>query len=163
MESAQAGAEQFVSLLDPTDTFSFLAFNADPGWVVQGVPLATAREAALQGIRGVFPDGGTALYDSIALAYERKLEEVRKDPGRIAAIVVLTDGEDTDSRTSLDELLKRIRPGSESRGVRVFTIAYGREAKKQVLKSIADATQARFYEGNPSNIRTVFREISTFF
>jgi Ca-activated chloride channel family protein len=163
MESARAGAEQFVALLDPADSFSFLAFNNDPGWVVQGVALGTAREQALQGIRGVFPDGGTALYDSIALAYERKLEEIRKDPGRIAAIVVLTDGEDTDSRMALGELLGRIRPGSESRGIRVFTIAYGRGAKKQVLKAIADATQARFYEGNPSNIRTVFREISTFF
>ena len=32
-----------------------------------------------------------------------------------------------------------------------------------VKEKIADATQARFYQGNPGNIRTVFREISTFF
>lgn len=163
MENAQGGAEQFVDLLDPADTFSFLAFNATPGWVVQEAPLGSARDSILRSVRGIFPDGGTALYDSIAAAYAQKLEAVRKDPGRIAAIVVLTDGEDTDSRLSLDGLLRQVRPASESQGIRVFTIGYGRGAKKAVLQAIADATQARFYEGNPSNIRTVFRDISTFF
>jgi Ca-activated chloride channel family protein len=45
----------------------------------------------------------------------------------------------------------------------VFTIGYGREANQDVLRAIADATQARFYAGTPANIRTVFRDISTFF
>ncbi len=163
MENAQAGAEQFVDLLDPRDSFSFLAFNNQPGWVVEGADLGAAREQVLQSLKGVFPDGGTALYDAISAAYARKLEEIRRHPGQIAAIVVLTDGADTDSRLSLENLLRQIRPASESQGIRVFTIGYGSGAKKQVLKAIADATQARFYEGNPSNIRTVFREISTFF
>ncbi len=163
MENARAGAEQLVQLLDPEDTFSFLPFNARPVWVVEGAKLGQAREQVLETVRGIFPDGGTALYDSIAMAYDRKLAEVRRDPGRIAAVVVLTDGEDTDSQTSLDDLLRKVRAGSEGPGVRVFTIAYGGSSKKAVLQTIADATQARFYEGNPSNIRTVFREISTFF
>jgi Ca-activated chloride channel family protein len=163
MENAKAGAQQFVELLDGEDTFSFLAFNAQPSWVVEGVKLAEARPQVLQTLGGIFPDGGTALYDSIAAAYDRKLEEIRRDPGKIAAVVVLTDGEDTHSRLALEGLLRRIRSGSEARGVRVFTIGYGGSSQKAVLQAIADATQARFYEGTPSNIRTVFREISTFF
>lgn len=165
MVNAQAGAGQFLELLDPSDSFSFLAFNATPTWVLQGAAIGPSRSQAAQALQGVFPDGGTALYDAIALAYDQKLAEVRKDRGKIAAIVVLTDGEDTDSRMSLDELLKRFRGAGEGegQGVRVFTIGYGREAKRGVLQAIADATQARFYEGNPSNIRTVFRDISTFF
>jgi len=163
MENAQAGADQFLTLLDPSDTFSFLTFNASPAWVVQGVSLGQARPSLSQALHGVFPDGGTALYDAIALAYDQKLDEVRKDPGKIAAIVVLTDGADTDSRLSLRELVEKIRGGGESRGVRVFTIGYGKEARKDVLKSISDATQGRSYEGDPTNIRAVFRDISTFF
>lgn len=163
MTNAQAGAEQFLALLDPADSFSFLAFNATPAWVIQGAQLGPSRPQISQALRGVFPDGGTGLYDAIALAYDQKLAEVRKDPGKIAAIVVLTDGEDTDSRLRLDELLQKVRAGGESRSVRVFTIGYGKEARKGVLQAIADATQARFYAGNPSNIRTVFRDISTFF
>ena len=52
---------------------------------------------------------------------------------------------------------------NERNTIRVFTIGYGKDAVKDVLKSIADATQAKFYEGNPENIQSVFREISTFF
>ena len=163
MENAKAGAQQFVQLLDGEDLFSFLAFNATPTWVVQEAKLGEARAQVLQTLDGIFPDGGTALYDAIAAAYDRKREELRQDRGRIAAIVVLTDGEDTDSRTTLEDLLRRLRTGGETQGVRVFTIGYGGGAKKEVLQAIADATQARFYEGTPANIRTVFREISTFF
>lgn len=167
MENARVGAQQFVELLDGEDTFSFLAFNARPVWIMEGVKLGEARPQVLQTLGGIFPDGGTGLYDAIAAAYDRKLEEARRgtgsNAGKIAAIVVLTDGDDTDSQLSLEDLLRKIRANGESRGVRVFTIAYGGGAKKTVLQAIADATQARFYEGNPSNIRTVFREISTFF
>jgi Ca-activated chloride channel family protein len=163
MVNAQAGADQFLKLLDPADSFSFLTFNATPAWVIQGVQLGQSRDQVSQVLRGVFPDGGTALYDAIALAYDQKLAEVRKDPGKIAAIVVLTDGEDTDSRLSLRELAQKLRARGESQGVRVFTIGYGSGARKDVLQSIADATQARFYAGTPANIRTVFRDISTFF
>jgi Ca-activated chloride channel family protein len=76
---------------------------------------------------------------------------------------VLSDGEDTDSALALDALLRQIGSGAERQGVRVFTIGYGEGAHRDVLERIADATQARFYQGNPGNIRTVFREISTFF
>jgi Ca-activated chloride channel homolog len=163
MENAKAGAQQFVELLDGEDFFSFLAFNASPAWVVEEVTLGEARPKVLQALDGIFPDGGTALYDAIATAYDRKAEELRRDPGRIAAIVVLTDGEDTNSQMTLEGLLRRIRAGGESQGVRVFTIGYGGSSRKDVLQAIADASQARFYEGTPANIRTVFREISTFF
>src|SRR5262249_55612753 len=113
MTNAQAGADQFLTLLDPADSFSFLTFNATPSWVVQGVPLGPSRDQVSQALHGVFPDGGTGLYDAIALAYDQKLAEVRKDRGKIAAIVVLTDGEDTDSRLTLNELLAKVRAGGE--------------------------------------------------
>jgi len=63
----------------------------------------------------------------------------------------------------LNELMERIKYNGETRAIHVFTIAYGRDAKKDILQQIADATQAKFYEGTPQNIVEVFRDISTFF
>jgi Ca-activated chloride channel family protein len=103
------------------------------------------------------------LYDAIAMAYRDEMAFEEKNPGRIAAIVVLTDGEDRDSHMPLDELLKLIQFDNEHHTIRVFTIAYGGDARKDILKQIADATQAKSYEGNPQNIRTILRDISTFF
>ena len=45
----------------------------------------------------------------------------------------------------------------------MFTIGYGADAKRDELQAIAEATQGRYYEGKPENIREVFKEISTFF
>jgi Ca-activated chloride channel family protein len=78
-------------------------------------------------------------------------------------VVVLSDGADRNSATTLDALLKKIRFDNEGRSIRVFTIGYGSDAKAQELQTIADATQGRYYEGKPENIREVFKEISTFF
>jgi Ca-activated chloride channel homolog len=161
--NARAGAEQLVTLLDPADTFSLLTFSNEARWAVRDASLAEARAGVVETVRGLFAGGGTALYDSIAEAYRHSLGNARKHPDRIAAVVVLTDGEDTDSSLPLNVLLARIRSDGERQGVRVFTIGYDEGAQGEVLESIADATQARFYAGNPGNIRTVFREISTFF
>jgi Ca-activated chloride channel homolog len=160
---ARDGAQQLVALLDAEDTFSFLPFNNELAWAARNVSLANARQAVSDRIGGVFASGGTALYDAIASAYNFEEEKARKDRGRISAVVVLTDGEDTDSQMRLADLLAKIRGDAERGGVRVFTIGYGRDANRKVLESIAEASQARFYEGTPENIRSVFREISTFF
>ena len=123
--------------------------------------MKTGREELTKRIEGLFANGGTALYDAIDGAYQHLL--ANRQPDRISAIVVLTDGEDTDSRIKLPALLDRIRFDHETKTLRVFTIKYGSEASGKVLKEIADATQARFFEGKPENIREVFKEIATFF
>jgi Ca-activated chloride channel family protein len=161
--NAKAGAAQLISLLDPEDSFSFLPFNDRLAWAVENLALASARPRAQETLNGVFASGGTALYDAIAAAFDHQQESAAKDPGRIAAVVVLTDGEDTDSTLKLEALLAKIRAGSESHPIPVFTIGYGRDANRSVLERIAAATGARFYVGNPENIRSVFTEISTFF
>jgi Ca-activated chloride channel family protein len=161
IDNAKAGAEQLLTLLDAEDRFSFLPFNAKATWAAEDLRLADARDRARSTLAGVFADGGTALYDAIAEAWQRA--RPRSGPGRITAIVVLSDGEDTDSRTTLPDLLRALNSGREGGGVRVFTIGYGRGAQSKVLEAIAEATHARSYKGTPENIRTVFREISTFF
>lgn len=60
----------------------------------------------------------------------------RADTGRINAIVVLTHGQDTNSRIDLDSLKRELRAPDESNDplqVRVFLIVYG-EASPQALK-----------------------------
>jgi Ca-activated chloride channel family protein len=162
IENAKAGAAQLLTLLDPEDRFSFLPFNSQSTWAGEGLKLADAREKLTGTVSGIFANGGTALYDAIEEAYDHAT--ARRENGRIAAIVVLSDGADTHSSIKLRSLVDKLRGGSESgTGVRVFTIGYGRDAERGVLEPIAEATRGRYYEGNPANIRTVFREISTFF
>jgi Ca-activated chloride channel family protein len=162
IQHAREGARQLVNLLSDSDTFALLPFNSDVAWAIQDAVLKDGRAQALSTIDSLFAQGGTRLYDSIDLAYQHCLAG-HQNENKILAVVVLTDGADTESAMTLKDLMSRIRYDGETHTIHVFTIAYGRDAKKDILTGIADATQAKSYEGTPQNIVDVFRDVSTFF
>ncbi len=163
IQSARPGAQELIRMLDDRDTFRMMPFSDKVFSVAPARPLKEIRLRAMSDAGSLIANGGTALYDAIASAYREQMAKAAQNADRISAIVVLTDGADTDSGLKLNQLLDEIRFDSEKRTIRVFTIGYGQDAQKDVLKKIADATQAKFYEGKPENIREVFKDISTFF
>jgi Ca-activated chloride channel family protein len=160
LSAAQAGAKQLVSLLSDKDDFSLLPFNTVPAWASTDKPVATQRKVSDDAIDSLFAGGGTALYDAVDQGYAHLLE---RPSDHIRALVVLTDGEDNKSSDTLDQLLAKIHADPETHTIRVFTIAYGHDARRDVLQQIANATQGKAYDGTPTNIVEVFRDISTFF
>jgi len=162
MQNAREGAKQLVSMLDDSDTFSLLPFSTRMNWAFQDLPVSTQRQKAEDTIASLFADGGTELYDSIDAAYKHLLDKGSKND-QIRAVVVLTDGADTESTEKLEDLLQHIQQNSEQRPISIFSIAYGNDARRDVLQKISESTQARMYEGTPKNIVEVFRDISTFF
>jgi Ca-activated chloride channel homolog len=160
MVAAKSGAKQLVSLLNDKDDFSLLPFNTTPAWASEDKPAVQGRKLSDDAIDSVFPQGQTALYDAVDQGYAHLLQQ---PADHIRALVVLTDGEDNMSSESLQQLLAKIHPDAETHTIRVFTIAYGHDARRDVLQQIADSTQGKAYDGTPTNIVEVFRDISTFF
>ena len=163
MDNAKAGALEFLNMLGDADTFSLIPFNTQIYSAGKNLLLKDHRVEIQQTVNGLYANGGTALYDSISLAYDQLMSDASLNDKKIAAIVVLTDGEDTNSKMALADLLSKIKVDNETHTIRVFTIAYGHDADQNILKQIADATQAKSYVGTPQNIRSVFKDISTFF
>jgi Ca-activated chloride channel family protein len=161
MAAAQQGAQQFLDLLHDADRFSYVPFNDSVAWAAEDASVGSQRAVLRQRIGDTLAQGGTALYDAIAAAHQRLAP--RAEGANIAAIVVLTDGEDRNSRLSLDQLLAQIGGGVEGAPLRIFTICYGGEANASALERIAQATQARSYRGSTADIVRIFRDISTFF
>ena len=104
---------------------------------------------------------GTPLYDSILEGY-KYMSDIA-EPGRINAIVILSDGDDTDSSMSLSSLLVELSTSSESQSdapVRVFTIAYGEGANTEALTAIAEATGGQMFDASdPTSIDKVFASV----
>jgi Ca-activated chloride channel family protein len=164
MQNAREGAKQLVNLLSDNDRLSLLPFNSTMNWASQDVPIGKGKDELIRTVNSLFAGGGTALYDSIDAAYQHLQNEQKNgQASSILSIVVLTDGADTESKLPLDQLMQHIQYDGETRVIHVFTIAYGSDAKKDVLADIAKATQAKTYEGTPQNIVDVFKDISTFF
>ncbi len=161
--NAKAGAAEMLKMLGDGDLFRLIAFNQA---ILPGPPakrLKESRPDAERALSSLFASGGTALYDAISRAYQDQTVSEEKNPDKISALVVLTDGEDTNSKLKLEQLLPTISGSAEKNSIRIFTIGYGSDARKDVLQSIADRTNGKFYAGTPQNIREVFRDISTFF
>lgn len=106
--------------------------------------------------------GGTPLYDAIARSYDYMLTQAQT--GRINAIIVLSDGEDTDSAASLQSLLVKLnasaKEGATAAPVRIFTIAYGEDANAKILERIAKATGGQMFSASdPTRINQVFASV----
>ena len=162
MANAKLGAQQMLGMLGDDDLVSLMGFSSAVNWVEKdGLKVGPNREKLSKHVESFFPAGETALYDAVAGACKYLQDNGR--PDLIQAVVVLTDGEDNKSKLSLPELLKEVKIDYEKRPIRVFAIAYGQDAKLDVLKKISDATEAKAYAGNPQTIKEVFKDIGTFF
>jgi Ca-activated chloride channel family protein len=131
------------------------------------IPIGPFRENApdlRNSVRNLIAEGGTAVYDATIDAFRAVRQGV--SPERISAVVVLTDGEDTDSGASAEEVVNAVRAqGDSANQVRVFTIAYsaGAVGAAEALEEIAAASGGQAYEGGTEDIETVYRSISSFF
>ena len=84
------------------------------------------------------------------------------DAERINAIVVMTDGRENASRTSLQRLVRNLEQDSPVPVV-VFCIAYGSDADMEILRSIAEPTGGQVREGDLETIRDLYKLLSTYF
>ena len=103
MSAARSAIDRFVhDLLSADDELFFLEFANRPD-LVQG--WTTDRAAISSAVARVRPAGGTAMYDAVADAVP--MASIGKHPKK--AILVISDGNDTNSRVEIGELRQTIR------------------------------------------------------
>ena len=103
MSSARSAIDRFIyDLLGKDDELFFMQFASVPdllqGWTFD-------RRAISRAVGEVTPAGGTAMYDAIA----RALPIAAEGRNQKKALLVISDGNDTNSRTSAGELRNLIR------------------------------------------------------
>jgi Ca-activated chloride channel homolog len=161
--TARASLLQFIQKLDDRDRLQIILFSSNVSTLTPLSPLGEKRQEVLNSVSGIFEQGETRLYDATLLAYQ-ELEQ-NGDPDHIRAIVVLSDGTDTASQNSLDQINAQINAsaGEGGNAIKIFTIAFGEGADKSVLQNIAEPTGGKQYDSSPENIQKIYDEIATFF
>jgi Ca-activated chloride channel family protein len=161
INAARKSLLDFVNLLDDRDRLQVILFSNQISTLTPLSPLGEKRQDVLRRISGI-KGGDTRLYDAVDTAYQ--VLQTEGDPAHIRAIVALTDGNDTASKLTLDQLLQKVGNLSEGGGAtKVFTIGFGSNADKRILTQIAEATGAKQHDSDPSTIQKVYTEIATFF
>jgi Ca-activated chloride channel family protein len=142
---AAEGVRGSLALMGPADEFGLWAFPAGPaGTGVRVLAPLGARDtqAATKTLSGVRPAGGTPLFATIVHGVQAL---GGNGDGRIRAVVVLTDGEDTTSGLTPAQVLDAVR----DKGVRVFVVAVGEAScAGQVLASLGTTTGGGCYRAD---------------
>jgi Ca-activated chloride channel family protein len=110
-------------------------------------------------------DGGTALYDTLIQTIDTLLAtEPGEGEDRIRALVLLSDGMDTSSESTLNDVLGKIQEGRSGRNpILIIPVAYGSDADIAALNSIARASATKVQSGDPEDIAKLLEIISSYF
>jgi Ca-activated chloride channel family protein len=149
MSVVQTAARGVLDTLRPGDRASIVAFN-DRVDVLQ--PLTSDREVLARAVKETQARGHTALHSAIYVALKHFGRMDASDSTvRRRAIAVLSDGQDTASPMSFDDVLALAR----ETGVNIYTV---RLRSREDGEQIADFGLARFLSESDSDMRTLARE-----
>ena len=166
MTTAQEAAIGFAERLRPEDLGSVVDFDSRVN-VLQGF---TAQVGELEAaIRRTSAGGSTSLYNALYISLKDVLGKVTvrsEDDVRRQAIVLLSDGEDTSSLVSFEEVLELARRSETS----IYSIGLGsRESRSRrgfreadfVLRQLAQETGGRsFFPNDAGDLAEIYQKIA---
>ena len=165
ISAMQSTLQSYVNSLTPKDTIAMMDFNSiiNAPVLIEGTP--EGKEKGLQYVASLKAAGQTKLYDATLAGRNWLKQNLRKDS--INAVLVLTDGADSGSNTSIDQLLGELKKsGFETdQRISIFTIGYGdeKEFSPKALQDIAQQNAGYYTKGEPETIARLLADIQVEF
>lgn len=158
MDQAKEAANRFLDKIPAQNRVGLTIFSDFVEERVAMKPFETVENDIRTEINNLYADGGTALFDAVMDA----ATNIGDDEGeRIRAIVVLSDGQDTASINTLQEVMNIDR--GERNPTLIFPVAYGSDADINALNNIARTSSTKVLSGDPAGINELFELISSYF
>ena len=140
---------QFLKVVPPGSRVAVVAFSSD----VKTICPFTEDKAKVQiAVDALSANGFTLYYDAVTSA----LDVIAQESGR-RAILALTDGEDTASKSDLDKVIASAR----NSGIPVYTVGLGSEdeIESAALKRLARSTRGQYFPARKADeLRSVFEQ-----
>ena len=153
---ARKALERFINTSHPNDEYFLIAFNSRAQLLLDRT---RDGEAVLRKLTWVEPRKNTALYDAVSFA----LDEFKKGKFRKKVLIVVTDGEDNESRLSFRKMIER----AEEEEVIIYTVGmsesdmrFGKNMQGE-LEKLAEVTGGKaHFPQNTDDCRRVMDEIA---
>jgi Ca-activated chloride channel homolog len=165
MSAVQNTLLNYVNNLGAKEEIVLITFSDEinPPVIIKGTP--EGKNKGIQYISSLQAKGGTKLYDSALFARDWLKKNLKSDA--INAVLILTDGEDSGSGITLQNLeteLKKSGFNSDDR-IAFFTVGYGNDGEfnAQVLEEIAKINQGYYRQGNPDTIDKLMNDLQVEF
>lgn len=164
IKNAIDSSVNFVQRLDTDDKIFAFGFSGSSVYDLGGGRAGDVSETLARTLSGLFASGGTPLYDAVCNAVEYinslKVEDDANGERRLYGIVLLSDGEDTASSRTENQMFACLPSGESVEGVKIFTIAYGEDANVDLMLRIANRTNGKSFMGDPESIESIYNSIS---
>ncbi len=159
--AVQNTLKTYVESLGPKDRIALIDFDGEVRKPVIVEGNAEGQSAGLQFIGNLQADGDTRLYDATLAA--RNWLQANPKPEAINAVLVLTDGNDSGSSISLEQLEEQLKTsgfGSDDR-IALFTVGYGEDGDYNAgaLEQIAQLNGGYFKKGDPATISQLMADL----
>jgi Ca-activated chloride channel family protein len=165
MTAMQNTLLNYVKNLGPKEEIALISFSSEikEPVIVKGTP--EGKNRGIQYIGSLTAGGGTRLYDSAL--YARNWLKKNLQPSAINAVLILTDGEDSGSKISLNQLEQQLKQSGFNSDERIafFTVGYGKQGEfnPQVLQEIAQINAGYYRKGDPETIANVMQDLQVEF
>jgi Ca-activated chloride channel homolog len=161
LEQAKAGLETFLARILPEDRVGLVVFSSSASVLVEPAPLSENRIALGDAIQGLRAEGKTAIFDGLITGKQAidAIPPAADGEERIRAIVLLSDGQDTASTISFEQLQSEF----EESAISIFPVAYGADADEAELQRIVDFSRTILVKGSGTDIAVIFDNLSRYF
>ena len=165
IDQARAAAIAFMDKMPTQNRVGLMLFSDQPKIVTPLGLVEDVKGQISQQINNMKAGGSTSLYDALIASIDSlQATEPANGGDRIRAIVVLSDGQDTNSTARLNDVLTKINAARSGRNpILVIPVAYGGDADIASLNSIAQASSTKVQSGDPKNIQNLLEIISSYF
>jgi len=155
----------YIQNLGPKERIALISFNSEINQPIVIEGNEQGKKVGIQFISNLRAEGGTRLYDSSLYARNWLSQNLRRDA--INAVLILTDGEDSGSKISLDRLAQELQKSGFESAERIafFTIGYGREGEfnPEALQKIAQLNGGYYRQGEPETIANLMADLQVEF
>jgi Ca-activated chloride channel homolog len=155
IERAKEALARFIQTSHPQDEFFLIGFGSRPQLLLEK---ERDGQAVLDKFTYVHPAGDTALYDAVEMA----LGELSKGSYHKHAIILISDGEENNSRTGSSQLDRNL----EESGAVVYTVRVGnlplpKSTGGMVMDQIANLSGGKsFWPDNSQRMDEAFEQIA---
>jgi len=164
IEQVREAASKFLDSMPTQNRVGLMVFNQEPQILHPLASWEAIHDDIKLSVGGLQADGDTALYDTLLTAIDQMRDTSEEGEDRIKAIVLLSDGKDTVSEASLNDVINRLEEARTGRNpVLVIPVAYGSDADIAALNSIARASSTKVQSGAPEDILQILEIISSYF
>ena len=165
IRSATEATAAFLRRLHPHDKVGLVTFNDAVVTVSDVQPVSKVVEELSQRVLNLVASNSTNLHGAVCegmtMMDNLRREDQAANENRLYGMVLLSDGRDSEGTVSENRMFATCLPSSvESHGVKVFPIAFGENAIRDLLGRIAVVSGGRMYKADPASIEKAYLRIS---